>query len=455
MRYLVSFCLLVVCTFSCAAEPMERPTDTEEAWASQVDQVVEAQGESPTFTGMMVWSGRADREYKPFFQWELRLKAGDMKMSGLRLRIQPLAPDLSPLQQGRIGAWRALGNLEAGQEADSSYTFNTPIFSAYRVELTWRGGEATYLATDRLMLPMLEGVSDSIAQLVTLEPIWERSPRGKTVVKFWLHNTGGAAAKEVNLKIRLRDGDGQVVTEHPYVPDEGTIPAAYAKEHIVIIPKTPSFNTIQVVTAQVEQSAGFALDSMDFIGGDTVEVGQIQQQDGELMGAVRNGTGDHLVDIEIALYFTDAAGATVDERKVTLASLKPNETGEWKVDINDMKPWAGYETDLSYGIENGGVAEPAQAAAQQAQVVVEGLALTILDQTGTDGALKIKGELHNQTAADLPGLELTVEIAGASAPAKMKVGDLAKDERLTLTLVVEGVEQLTGLAMSWRSGQAP
>ena len=93
-------------------------------------------------------------------------------------------------------------------------------------------------------------------------------------------------------------------------------------------------------------------------------------------------------------------------------------------------------------------------AAQQVQVVVEGLALTILDQTGTDGALKIKGELHNQTAADLPGLELTVEIAGASVPAKVKVGDLAADERLTHLWVVEGVEQLTGLAMSWRSGQA-
>ena len=47
--------------------------------------------------------------------------------------------------------------------------------------------------------------------------------------------------------------------EHPRVLDEGTILAAYAKEHIVIIPKdVPSFNTIQVVTAQVEQR-GFAL----------------------------------------------------------------------------------------------------------------------------------------------------------------------------------------------------
>ena len=66
---------------------------------------------------------------------------------------------------------------------------------------------------------------------------------------------------------------------------------------------------------------------MDLIGGDTVEVGQIQQQE-RINGRCAHSTGDHLVDIEIALYSIDA-GATVDERgEVTLASLKPIETGE-------------------------------------------------------------------------------------------------------------------------------
>ena len=199
--------------------------------------------------------GARDREYKPFFQWELRLQAGVEPLRGLRLRIQPLAPDLSPLQKGRIGHWQTLGNVDAGDEVDASYKFNTPIFSAYRVEVTWKGGKATYLATDRQMLPMKEGAGDGVAQVVAIDPIWDRSPRGKAKIGFWLRNTGGGDAEEVKLAIRLRDGAGKVVLEHPFVPEDGKIPAGYAKQQEVIIDKTPSFSTIQIAISKSEQSS--------------------------------------------------------------------------------------------------------------------------------------------------------------------------------------------------------
>ena len=143
MRYLFAVCLCSLCGL---CGPLRRRTDgARRRYANGVDKqladATPASAEHPEFSGMMVWSGRADREYKPFFQWELRLQAGVEPLRGLRLRIQPLAPDLSPLQKGRIGHWQTLGNVDAGDEVDASYKFNTPIFSAYRVEVTWKGGK--------------------------------------------------------------------------------------------------------------------------------------------------------------------------------------------------------------------------------------------------------------------------------------------------------------------------
>ena len=313
--------------------------------------------------------------------------------------------------------------------------------------------QATYLATDRQMLPMKEGAGDGVAQVVAIDPIWDRSPRGKAKIGFWLRNTGGGDAEEVKLTIRLRDGAGKVVLEHPFVPEDGKIPAGYAKQQEVIIDKTPSFSTIQIAISKSEQST-FALDTMDFTGGNVVEVGRVEKKDGALTGAVRNGTTDSLSDVEVTLYFTDAQGATVAERTVTIASIKPGAVADLSVPLDDIPAWVGYETDLAYGIvEAAGAASDGGAAAVAAkpQVIVEGLALTILEHAGASGVLKIQAELHNQTGAALPGLALTLEVAGASAPLQVQVGDLGKDERLTLSLLAEGVEALTGLGMSWVS----
>ena len=452
MRHLMLIVCVALSACVVAEEPMERPGDVEAVWEGQQEEVTPAIGAHPEFSGMMVWSGRADRNYKPFFQWELRLKAGVDELKAVRLRIQPLAPDLTPLQKGRIGAWKSLGTIPAGEEADLSYKFNTPIFSAYRVEVTWHGGKAAYLATDRQMLPLKEGALDGVSQLVAIEPIWDRSPKGQAAVRFWLRNTGGADAKQVKLTLSLRDGTGKVVMEHPYIPNDGVIPAGYAEEQKVLIQKTPSFSTIQIRISKAEESS-FALENVDYSGGNIVEVGGVHEKDGALLGGLRNGTKDQLRDIVVTLYFTDDTGSTLAERTVKIDELKPGATKDWRINLADIPAWTGYETDLAYGIlDDGNVSNDQTAqAVSQPQVIVEGLALTILEHSGAAGVLKIKAELHNQTAADMPGLDLTLEIAGAQAPIEMHVGDLAKDERLTLTLMAEGTETLSGLRMNWKS----
>ena len=185
-----------------------------------------------------------------------------------------------------------------------------------------------------------------------------------------------------------------------------------------------------------------------------VEVGRVAKKDGILTGAVRNGTADRLSDVEVTFYFTDAQGGTVAERTVTIPAINPGDTADLTVSSKTFLPgWAMKPTWLLWHCRGAGGGKRWHAAqmAAKPQVIVEGLALTILEHAGASGVLKIQAELHNQTGAALPGLALTLEVAGASAPLQVQVGDLGKDERLTLSLLAEGVDALTGLSMSWVS----
>ena len=116
---------------------MERPSETEEGWASQADQVV-AIAASPTITGAYVWRGRADRS-TTLPSMGAPSRRGPDDRPGLKVRVTPLGPDLKPLL-GLVGPWQRLGNLSA--EAWWTPT-QAELFkpSCLRVDLSWRGGE--------------------------------------------------------------------------------------------------------------------------------------------------------------------------------------------------------------------------------------------------------------------------------------------------------------------------
>ncbi|TVR41196.1 MAG: hypothetical protein EA402_13090 [Planctomycetota bacterium] len=441
---------------SLAVEPMERGVDTAEVWAGQADQVAEAHGPEPVFSGMFVWSGRADRNYQPFFQWELRVRAGTQDLRDLRVRILPLGPDLAPLQAARTGHWQRLGSVATGAEVDASYMINTPIFPAYRVELEWSGGAASYLATDRQMLPRREGAASSVPELVVLDTMWDRNARSQAVVLFWLRNQGGVEAQGVKLTLRLRDGQGKVLLEHPYEPNGGTVPAGYAQQHRVLIDRTPPFHNVQigVTSAEVEQ---MVLEAGAFSDQPVVEIAEIRAHEGRLHGKLRNGTNETLIGVEITidLLGVEAAPGGTAQRLATLPRVQPGAVVEWSTDLDGISAWTGFETGLAYGVagesapDDSGAARPARP-----QIAVEGLVLTIDESRGAEGMLKIQGNLHNQRGTDLSGLEITIVIAGAEQDLVSHIGDLPADESFSLSLVAQGVESLSGLSMNWRSGVA-
>ncbi len=106
MRCCVSLILPLLLVALAAAEPKQPAgitvsgaADAAAAFARQAGQVPNPSGPVPAIQGAYVWGGRADEAYRPFFQWELRLKAG-AALSGLRLRTVTLMPDRTPAATG-------------------------------------------------------------------------------------------------------------------------------------------------------------------------------------------------------------------------------------------------------------------------------------------------------------------------------------------------------------------
>lgn len=439
-----------------AAEPMERGADTAEAWAAQVDDVAEATDAAPVFSGMMVWSGRADRNYQPFFQWEVRLRGGTEDIRDGRLRITPMGPDMQPLYQ-RSSHWHRFGNLAAGGSTDFSYFLNTSIFPAYRVEITWRGGEASYLATDRMQLPQREGAADSIPQLVVLNPMWETNNRRQTMAGFWLRNHGGADATGVTLTLRLRDGSGNTLLEHPYVPEDGTIPAGYAKEQRVLIENTPAaFHNIQIAISS-DEADRYHIDGGSFGDGELVEVAEITAKDGVLQGKLRNGAPHPIHDVEITISLIGSDGSSVGEVLAHVESADPGELVEWSTALDIEAEWTGFETSLAYAAPEGSE-QPAAGGAENGNggagmtISVEGLDFTISRVTRAEGQIKVSGDLRNTSEQALGGLRVEFQVSGLDAPIQLDIGDLAAGETFSVSFVAEGIRQLSGLGMSWESG---
>ncbi|TVR12166.1 MAG: hypothetical protein EA401_09765 [Planctomycetota bacterium] len=438
-----------------AAEPMERAVDTAEAWADQEGDVAQATDAAPVFSGMLVWSGRADRNYQPFFQWEIRLRGGTEDIRDGRLRITPLGPDLAPLYQ-RSSHWHRFGNLAAGGSVDFSYFLNTSIFPAYRVEITWRDGEASYLATDRLQLPQREGEAEAIPQLLILNPMWETNNRRQTMVGFWLRNQGGADATGVTLNLRLRDGSGNTLMEHPYVPEDGTIPAGYAQEQRVLIENTPSaFHNIQIGISS-DEVQNYQIDGGGFGDGEMVEVAEITAKDGMLHGKLRNGFTYPVHDVTITISLIGQGGSSVGEVVAHVASADAGELVAWSAAVDTDAEWTGFETSLDYAAPEG--SDPAAAPTGGGNegagmtISVEGLDFTISQVKRGDNQITVSGELHNTSGQDFTGLRVAFQVSGLGEAITMDIGDLAADEQFAVSFVAEGLRQLSGLGMSWETG---
>jgi hypothetical protein len=80
--------------------------DAQQAFARQATTATQPSGANPGFIGSYLWGGRADQAYRPFFQWELRLKGGSAAAPELTCRIATLGPNKQILNQGD---WKEIG----------------------------------------------------------------------------------------------------------------------------------------------------------------------------------------------------------------------------------------------------------------------------------------------------------------------------------------------------------
>ena len=114
--------------------------DAAGIFAKQSSLTTAPAGIKPAFRGAYIWGGRADENYKPFFQWELRIQAGSAALSGVKMRIATLGAMKEVQSQG---AWKDYGALAAGASKDIDYRMNCPNFTAYQIEVAWSGGSET------------------------------------------------------------------------------------------------------------------------------------------------------------------------------------------------------------------------------------------------------------------------------------------------------------------------
>lgn len=457
-RALMLLLPLLICVPLAAVEnlpadhTMERPAETEGAWENQADQIQTTAGQ-PTITGAYVWRGRADRNYRPFHQWELQFTGNGDERRNFQVRITPLGPDLQPLLN-LVGPWQRLGDLSANGSVDTSYKLNCSIPAAYRLETKWRGGEGSMLAPDVFQLPLDEANRESQAVLMVIQPDWE-TRRRRTAVTFFLRNDGGAAAEEVVHTLRFRDGDGNVVHEHEYIPEDGTIPPGYAEQQQLIVEGVPKFHTILIATRKREQAS---LDPGAFTDAPEVQVAGVAIGDGQFTATVRNNLPADVVGLVITLDLTNANGGVLGSVDVEIGDLASGTDAPLAADISHLDGVAGYGLGMSFGeAGGGGPADDGSAAVADGAISlppIDGVVVSVDSVTAIEGGLSLVTAISNQRDADLAGLVVTLTVTGPEGPVEVElnIGDLPVETPFRAAVTVQGVSAVTGLSMAWRAG---
>jgi len=300
-----------------------------------------AAGPSPRIAGSYIWSGRADENYKPFFQWELRLAGGTTAVSGLSVRLTTLGADKKPLASG---AWKPLGSLGAGASRDIDYKLNCPNFPAYQVELTWQGGKESFIGWDKYAVPAGLGDLATSSFVVTLNQNAEYAEAAHTAAVTWmLWNLGAQPAHEVLQTVRFLDDKGREVAKADYKPENGEVAAGLVKEQHFVAKKIPPYATISIVTRLSDAASLSTLDGGAFTGAKDVEVAKIHVEGKQLKARVRNGTGNALSGVVVSITLQNKDGKAVKQLELPVGKLNADEERDLSADLSGVAAWVGYE----------------------------------------------------------------------------------------------------------------
>ncbi len=423
--------------------------DAQAAFTRQAASAAKPNGDKPAITGEYLWSGRADDNYKPFFMWEFRLKAGAVALSNLQCRVTTLDPKK---QAQSAGGWKPLPTVAAGGTVDIDYKQNCPTFNAFQVELTWTGGKETYLAWDKLAVPLALGELTGTSFLVSLNQNFEHDPAtNKAQLSYSLWNIGGQPGHEVVQTIHFKDDKGKDVFTYDHKPEKGELPAGYVGEQKLTVSKVPAFSSISIGTKSSDLAT---LDGGAFTGAKDVEIAKIRAEGKLLKARVRNGTSADIDGVTVTVTLQTREGKVVKTVEMPVGRLAKGEEKDLSADISGVPAWSGYEAGWASSVPP----TPATTAAPSAPVKlpvldVDGVRFTVAKaEPGKDGLL-VRGTLINQRASDLNGLTVVFQVSdgGKPVPVELKPGTLGKGEELAIDFTAAGIKALAGLTMTWKS----
>jgi len=336
LRRLFAILLAVSCCLSTGEPPV--PAEATNAFA--------AQGENatvptvPSVVGLWIWSGRADAQYRPFFEWDLRLAAGMSALDGIKARLTTLGPDQEVLRQG---GWISLDAIGAGSSRDVALRLNCPVFPAWKLELTWNGGHASWIGFDLASLPIPHSGSEDGSIVVAVgadaDPI--KGKKG-AIATWYLWNLGNKPATQVTQIVRLRNQAGAVVATGELVMAKDEVLAAHASKPCrLVLPNAPAWQTVAVETKQPKDAGSNNLLIPPASTGPDLVVERITIDRGTLTAEVVNRLGRHLDGAVITLSFTNAGKETKDVA-FTVGALADSAMASVQATAGAIPAWDAY-----------------------------------------------------------------------------------------------------------------
>jgi hypothetical protein len=321
-----------------AVSPMR--ADALHQFARQLANAPAADGPQPAVIGTYIWSGRADINYRPFFQWELRLRTGKTAIDGLRGRIVTYDFHHKPLA---TGDWQTLPSIAAGKSIAPSFHLNCMTFAAWQLDLTWTGGAGSWIGGDKVNLPAALDDSDACAMVVNAssEPTGPTSGAGPVTATFTLWNVGKKPAKGVTVTLHFRDANGKEIFSAVHHPKTDPLPAGAATDETETVKRVPAFAFMDLSCEQPFVGA----DDPGFTGAKDIEIAFIRPDGKQVKAKVRNGYDTGMDGVVVHLGFKNKNGDTVGEGDIPVDHLKPGEIREITGDI----PIKGAYTETEVG----------------------------------------------------------------------------------------------------------
>lgn len=346
MRYAILVAVLAVATLSAAEAPKPRTgsqtnggadAGTAEAaaiFARQAKDNPRPTGPDPAVVGCYLWGGRADGNYKPFFQWELKLASGTQALPGLEARVVTLKPDRTVQAEGE---WKPLDPLAANKALAFALRLNTVQFHPWRLDLRWQGGgAASFIAPDKSSIPQRISAESGV-MAVGIDCVGDDKNKNRSQIIGSLWNLGPAPATGVVLTIRVLDDNGKELKKLTWSPKDKTIAAGAAVPVTLGFDGRPNVGRVSTSVQVAETVAGFT-------GAKDVEAGFLVLADGQLRGRIRNGTGADLPSFTVDLALLDAKGRKLFATKVEFAALAKEGEQAFAVAAPGVTAWAQVET---------------------------------------------------------------------------------------------------------------